>query len=213
MKLTTKVADRLQITRFDCLRLLAPQVHDDDLVVVSLGGTGLEWNAVRPGDNNLFLVAMGCNTPVALGLALALPHRRIVLLETDGSLLLNLGAVATLANEAPPNLRMFVFDNEGYERVRHDISATKGRVELAGMARGAGIDNATTAWTLDEFGDQAEIAMNGDRLSFVVAKVRPGIASVPPRPGDGLEDKYRFVRYVEKLENKAILAAYRAKLD
>ena len=55
--------------------------------------------------------------------------------------------------------------------------------------------------------------MTGNSLSFVVAKVESGIADVPPRPGDGVEDKFRFVRYVEKLENKAILASYRAKLD
>ena len=200
--------------RIDALRELAPFVTDEDLVIVSLGGTGLEWNAVRPGDNNLYLVAMGCNTPVALGLALALKHRRVVLLETDGSLLLTLGALATVGNVAPENLRIFVMDNQGYERVRHDISATRGKTDLAAVARGCGIANATTVRTPLEFGEAAKAAMNGQGLSFVVAKVESGIAAgVPPRPGDGIEDKFRFVRYVEKLENKAILASYRAKLD
>jgi thiamine pyrophosphate-dependent acetolactate synthase large subunit-like protein len=187
--------------------------RSEDLVIVSLGGTGLEWNAVRPGDNNLFLVAMGCNTPVALGLALALKHRRIVLLETDGSLLLTLGALATVGNAAPANLRIFVMDNQGYERVRHDISATRGKTDLAAIARGCGIANATTVRTTLEFADAAKATMTGTGLSFVVAKVESGIAAVPPRPGDGIEDKFRFVRHVEKLENKAILASYRATLD
>ncbi len=199
--------------RHDCLKLLAPRVTGEDLVVISLGGTGLEWNDARPGDNNLFLVAMGSNTPVALGLALALPHRRVVLLETDGSLLLTLGAVCTLANEAPPNLRAFVFDNQGYERVGHNISATSGRTDLAAIARGAGIEAATTARTLEEFDALAGQAMAGGRLSFVVAKVEPGIAPVAPRPGDGLEDKYRFVRYVERIEGRPILSGYRARFD
>lgn len=199
--------------RHDCLKLLAPLVSEEDLVIISLGGTGLEWNDVRPGDNNLFLVAMGCNTPVALGLALALPHRRVVLLETDGSLLLTLGALATLGNQAPPNLRVFVFDNQGYERVKHNISATSFRTDLAAMARGAGIETASTVRTLEEFQSAAQQSMGGDGLSFVVAKVEPGIANVAPRPGDGLEDKYRFVRYVERLEDKTILSSYRAKLD
>jgi thiamine pyrophosphate-dependent acetolactate synthase large subunit-like protein len=201
------------VKRIECLQALAPLVSDDDLVVVSLGGTGLEWNAVRPGDGNLYLVAMGCNTPVALGLALALKHRRIVLLETDGSLLLTLGALATVGNVAPDNLRIFVMDNQGYERVRHDISATRGKTDLAAVARGCGIENATTARTPLEFAEAARTAMAGKGLSFVVAKVESGIADVPPRPGDGVEDKFRFVRHVEKLENKAILASYRAKLE
>ena len=199
--------------RIDALRELAPFVTDEDLVIVSLGGTGLEWNAIHPGDNNMFLVAMGCNTPVALGLALALKHRRIVLLETDGSLLLTLGALATVGNVAPDNLRIFVFDNQGYERVRHDISATRGKTDLAAVARGCGIAGASTARTPLEFGEAAKAAMEGNSLSFVVAKVESGIAKVAPRPGDGVKDKFRFVRYVEKLENKAILASYRAQLD
>ena len=199
--------------RIEALRELAPLVTDEDLVIVSLGGTGLEWNAVRPGDNNLYLIAMGCNTPVALGLALALKHRRIVLLETDGSLLLTLGALATVGNSAPDNLRIFVLDNQGYERVRHDISATRGKTDLAAIARGCGISTATTVRTPLEFAEAAKAAMNGKGLSFIVAKVETGIADVPPRPGDGIEDKFRFVRYVEKLEDKAILASYRAKLE
>lgn len=200
--------------RVDCLRALAAHVTDEDLVIVSLGGTGLEWHSVKPGDNNLFLVAMGCNTPVALGLALTLPHRRVVLLETDGSLLLTLGALATLGNHAPANLRVFVFDNQAYERVRHDVSATSGRTDLAAIARGCGIENASTVRTVDEFATAADGAMGGDSMSFVVAKVEPGIApDVSPRPGDGVEDKYRFVRHVERLEGRSILAAYRAKLD
>ena len=199
--------------RIDCLRVLGPHVGDEDLVVISLGGTGLEWNAVRPADTNLFLVAMGCNTPVALGMARALPHRRIVLLETDGSLLLTLGALATLGNVAPPNLRVFVFDNQGYERVKHDISATSGRTDLAAIAAACGLRDTSTVRTVDEFAAAAARTMSGDELSFVVAKVEPGIADVSPRPGDGLEDKYRFVRAVERLEGRPILSAYRAKLD
>lgn len=199
--------------RIDVLRALAPYITDQDLVVVSLGGTGLEWNAVKPGDQNLYLVAMGCNTPVALGMALAMKHRRIVLLETDGSLLLNMGALATVGNIAPDNLRIFVMDNQGYERVRHDISATRGKTDLAAVAQGCGIPQARTVRTELEFTEAARAAMAGNSLSFVVAKVESGIADVPARPGDGIEDKFKFVRHVEKLEGKAILASYRAKLD
>jgi thiamine pyrophosphate-dependent acetolactate synthase large subunit-like protein len=201
------------VKRLECLQAIAPFVTDEDVVVISLGGTGLEWNSVRPSDNNLFLVAMGCNTPVALGMALALKHRRVILLETDGSLLLTLGALATLGNINPPNLRAFVFDNQGYERVRHDISATSGRADLAAIAQGCGISVATTARTEDEFAAATRAAMTGSALSFVVAKVESGIADVAPRPGDGLEDKYRFVRHVERLEGRPILSAYRAKLE
>lgn len=197
--------------RIDCLRQLAAGVTDDDLVIASLGGTGLEWGAVRPGPNNLFLIAMGCNTPVAIGLALALKHRRIILLETDGSLLLGLGALATLGNLLPANLRIVVFDNEGYERVNHNVSATKGRTDLAAVAKACGIESAHTVRTDKEFAASSDAAMAGTGLSFIVAKVDPGIADVPGRPTDGIEEKYNFVRHIERLEGKPILAGYRAK--
>ena len=87
-------------------------------------------------------------------------YRRIVLLETDGALLLSLGALAS-GNVAPPNLRAFVFDNEGYERVRHNISATKGKTDLAKVAAACGIPQATTVGTVDAFAEAASAAMEG----------------------------------------------------
>ena len=181
--------------RIDALRELAPLVSDDDLVIVSLGGTGLEWNAVRPGDNNLYLVAMGCNTPVALGLALALKHRRIVLLETDGSLLLTLGALATVGNVAPDNLRIFVMDNQGYERVRHDISATRGKTDLAAVARGCGIANATTVRTPLEFGEAAKAAMNGQPSRLIGTSTALRIVSIIRRSAPRAEESPRRERH------------------
>ena len=124
-----------------------------------------------------------------------------------------MGVIGTLGNVAPENLRVFVMDNQGYERVRHDISATRGKTDLAAIAQACGIPGARTVRTEVDFAEAARSAMEGSQLSFVVAKVESGIADVAPRPGDGIEDKFRFVRYVERLEGKAILASYRAKLD
>ena len=75
---------------------------------------------------------------MALGLALALPHRKVVAFDGDGSLLLNLGSLATMANQHPRNLIHIVFDNECYESSRGAPTATAGQADLAAIARGCG---------------------------------------------------------------------------
>jgi thiamine pyrophosphate-dependent acetolactate synthase large subunit-like protein len=187
-----------------CLAVLAELVQDE-LVVAALGGMSDEWARVKPRDANFFGGAMGSNLPIAEGLALALPHRTVVLLDTDGCQLMTLGAVCTLGNLQPPNLRVFVFDNGGYARTGALPSATAGRTDLAGIARAAGVEQATTATDLATFEPLARAALAGDRLSYVVAKVAMDTGSRGARGFDNVEAKYRFVRYVERTECRQIL--------
>src|SRR5215210_2140870 len=186
------------------LGVLARLVRDE-LVVVALGRTTDEWAKLAPRDANLFNVPMGSNLPLAVGLALGLPHRTVVLLDTDGCQLMTLGAVCTLGNLQPPNLRCFIMDNSSYAYIGGLPSATAGRADLAAIARGAGVEQATSASDLDTFARLARQALAGDRLSYVVARVamQPGRAG--RRGFDHVEAKYRFVRYVERTEGRQIL--------
>ena len=93
--------------RIDCLKILASQIQDE-LVVVTLGVTKGEWDLTNPRDGNLFLSGMGTTAPFGLGLALAIPHRKVVVLESDGSMLFGLNVLATLAVQNPKNLSMIV---------------------------------------------------------------------------------------------------------
>ena len=188
----------------DCLQVLADLVTDE-LAVVALGRTSDEWTRLKPRDANFFNVAMGSNLPLAVGLALGLPHRTVVLLDTDGCQLMTLGAVCTLGNLQPPNLRCFIMDNSSYAYIGGLPSATAGRADLAAIARGAGVEQATSASDLDTFARLARQALAGDRLSYVVARVamQPGRAG--RRGFDHVEAKYRFVRYVERTEGRQIL--------
>jgi sulfopyruvate decarboxylase subunit beta len=128
--------------RLGCLSQLAPLVKDDDLVVTTLGWVAGEWFSVRHKESNLFQVNMGMCTPLCLGLALVLPHRRVIAIESDGSVLLNIGAMTTLANKRPPNLTVIVFDNQCYMATGGLPTATAGVTDLAGMANAAGIENS-----------------------------------------------------------------------
>jgi len=144
---------------------------------------------------------------MALGLALALPHRKVVAFDGDGSLLLNLGSLATIANQHPRNLIHIVFDNECYESSRGAPTATAGLADLAAIARGSGIANAITVKTPAEFEEGFRRALKSDDLYFILAKVDAGAGDVPAAALDAQENKYRFVRYIEKSENLAILTS------
>ena len=135
-----------------------------------------------------------------------MPHRRVVVIDTDGGLLLNLGVLCTLGNLRPPNLKVIVIDNECYESIGGMPTATAGRTDLAAMARGAGIEHAETTRTLDEFKDVAKRGFADNALYFIVAKVEKGTKEVPTLFLDGIERKYQFVRYIEETENIHVIS-------
>lgn len=101
--------------RFDCLKLLSSILDPDTLVVGNVGPISREWNALRPSDANLLQVNLGLCAAVGLGLAISLPHRRVVILDGDGNLLLNLASLADMANQDLRNTVRIVLDNEAYE--------------------------------------------------------------------------------------------------
>ncbi|MEX0803050.1 MAG: thiamine pyrophosphate-dependent enzyme [Candidatus Binatia bacterium] len=190
--------------RFDCLKLIAVEAKDA-LVVSSAGAMTLEWNALCPSDGNFRVRTLGLCSSIALGMALGLPHRKIIALDGDGSLLMNLCSLPTLARMQPGNLLHIVFDNEVYEASGSKKTATACGTDLVGVARAAGIKKAMWANTIDDFAQAVSSALTADELCFVGAKVTTERTDVPPYPIDEVENKYRFIRYVEKTEQIAIL--------
>ena len=190
--------------RFNCLRTIAV-VAADALVVTSAGAVTLEWNALRPGDGNFRVRTLGLCSSIALGIALGLPHRKVIALDGDGSLLMNLCSLPTLARMQPKNLVHIVFDNGVYEASGSKKTATATGTDLVGMGLAAGITHARWAHSDDEFGAVVTEALNGQELFFIGAKVTTERTQVPPYPIDEVENKYRFIRHVERTENVAIL--------
>jgi sulfopyruvate decarboxylase subunit beta len=188
----------------ECLAALAPLITDQ-LVVTNVARTAFEWKMAKPREGNLYTMGMGLVTPVALGLALALPHRGVVALDGDGGILLNLGALATVANCAPANLVSVIFDNEAYASTGGLPTATAGRTDLAGIAKAAGIANSTEVRTPAAFAEAAVAGLADGGPCVIVAKVESEIPKVEPKLMDGRENKYRFVRYIESLEDRVIL--------
>jgi len=185
--------------RFDCLKAVAA-VAGDALVVSSAGAMTLEWNALHPSDGNFRVRTLGLCSSIALGMALGLLRRKVIALDGDGSLLMNLNSLATIARMQPNNLTHIVFDNEVYEASGSRKTATGTGTDLVGVARAAGIKNSQWANSDEEFTLAVTSAIEGGELCFIGAKVTTERTQVAPLPIDEVENKYRFIRYIEKTE-------------
>jgi thiamine pyrophosphate-dependent acetolactate synthase large subunit-like protein len=190
--------------RFDCLKAVAPQINDA-LVVTSAGAATLEWNALRPSEGNFRVRTLGLCSSIALGMALGLPHRKVVALDGDGSLLMNLCSLPTIARMHPTNLVHIVFDNQVYEASGCGETATARGADLVGIAVAAGIKRALWVNSVESFAQAVSDALRGDQLTFIGAKVETTRAEVPPYRMDEVENKYRFIRYIETTEGIGIL--------
>jgi sulfopyruvate decarboxylase subunit beta len=194
--------------RFDCMKALARRLSDE-LVILSLGASVDEWYNAAPHmrEASLFQQQLGCVSAQAFGLAAGLPHRRIVSLDTDGGMMFNLGILATIGNEQPNNLFIVVWDNECYQSIGGPPTHTaSGRVDIAAIARGAGLTRAYTARTVEEFDAHCAEGLGCQEPYLIVAKVSGTVQpDIRRKHSDGREDKYIFVRHVERTENIVIM--------
>jgi thiamine pyrophosphate-dependent acetolactate synthase large subunit-like protein len=193
--------------RYDCLRAAAPLLADA-LVVTNNGGASTEWAAVGPPDGHLQVKTLGLCSSIGLGLALVLPGRAVVVFDGDGSLLMNLSTLPTIAAQRPPNLVHVVFDNGIYEASGGSATQTaKGRagVDLAAMARAAGIEHVHVVDDEAAFLERLTEALKATGPTFIHAIVEPVREKVPPVTVDEVENKYRLIRHIERTEGISIL--------
>ena len=145
------------MNRFDLTRRLVARLKAREAVIGGIGNTNFDlWAAGRRPENFYMLGSMGLAVPIALGVALAQPARRVFALEGDGSLLMQLGALGTVAASRVRNLAIVVFDNAMYQITGRQKSLTAGTVDLVAVAKGAGL--AQSEWAADEAHFEALVA-------------------------------------------------------
>jgi sulfopyruvate decarboxylase subunit beta len=183
--------------RAKCIGMMYPELGDA-LVVTIMGAAAQELYDLGHRENFFYLQhAMGLASSIGLGLALHRPADRVVVLDGDGSVLMNLGTFATLARYGPKNLVHIVFDNGSLLSTGgFDSHTTSGVTDLAAIARGAGIREVASVADPVAFGEAFVAAMERDDLSVIVAKVD---AVGPEKYGMDLqlpENAFRFRRHI-----------------
>ena len=191
--------------RFECLQAIAPLVKDE-LFVTTAGGATSEWNAVRPSDGNIQVKTLGLCSSIGLGVAIALPKRKVFVFDGDGALWMNLGSLATIGLHQPKNLIHICWDNKQYESSGGEPTvSTAENIDFAAVARGAAIQSSRAVATVDELKEAVSYALSHDGPHFIWARIEAGRAEAPPLRYDELENKYRFIRYIEETEGTNIL--------
>ncbi len=189
--------------RYDYLKTIAGDVGDALVVTAGLGAR--EWQALRPGDGNFRPRTLGLASSIALGIALGLPHRKVIAIDGDGAFLMNLCGLPTIAWQNPPNLIHLLFDNQCYEASGATETATVTATDAVALVKGAGYQYARWVKSPKEFRAEFLKAWKRNKLSFIAAKVEQGQPALPPIRVDEVENKYRFIRYLEATEKMPIL--------
>lgn len=183
--------------RSGCIEMIYPELHDKPVVTI-MGACAQELYNLGHRENFFYLQhAMGLASSIGLGLAMHLPNERVIVLDGDGSVLMNLGTFATLARYRPKNLVHVVFDNGSLLSTGgFDSQTTSGLTDIAAIARGAGVQHVAAVDSAEQFGTEFIDALDRTDLSVIVAKVAP---VGPDHYGMDLqlpENAFRFRRWI-----------------
>jgi thiamine pyrophosphate-dependent acetolactate synthase large subunit-like protein len=173
------------MNRFDVTSRLIAKLKNEEAVIGGIGNTNFDlWAAGHRPQNFYMLGSMGLAFPIALGVALAQPHRRVVALEGDGSLLMQLGALTTIAALKPKNLTMIVMDNGIYQITGAQPTPAADVADVVAIAAGSGLRNS--AWAADEedFERLVTDSLNASEPAFIAVRIddKPGVGTTRRDP-------------------------------
>ena len=190
------------MTRADALRAIFPDL-ERAIVVTIMGAVAAEMQAIGHRPNFFYLQhAMGLASSLGLGIALSRPELPVIVLDGDGSLLMNLGGLTTLARYRPRNLTHIVFDNESLLSVGGFPTATATGSDLAGIAAAAGVPRTATVRTIEDFQRAFREARAAHDLTTLVAKVEAVGPAAFVTDLSLLENRYQFQRHLRQLSSK-----------
>ena len=184
------------MTRLDALNAIYSRL-EQQIVVTIMGAVAAELQSIGHRPNFFYLQhAMGLASSMGLGIALSKPDRQVVVLDGDGSVLMNLGGLTTLARYRPRNLVHVVFDNESLLSVGGFPTATATGSDLAGVAAAAGVPRTATVGTVEAFRTAFDEALGAGDLTTLVAKVEAVGPSGYVTDLSLLENRFQFQRYL-----------------
>jgi len=184
--------------RLDALKSVYDKL-EHRVVITIMGAVAAELQAIGHRPNHFYLQhAMGLASSMGLGVALTRPDLSVVVFDGDGSILMNLGGLTTLARYRPKNLVHVVFDNESLLSVGGFPTATSTGSDIAGMAKAAGIPRTATVRTIQEFVAEFDAAIAAQELTTIVAKVDAKGPAGFVTDLALLENRFKFQRWLKK---------------
>jgi len=189
--------------REDALKTIYPEL-EERIVVTIMGAVAAELYMLGHRHNFFYLEhAMGLASSMGLGIALVMPEHKVIVLDGDGSLLMNLGTLSTMARYKPGNLVHIVFDNESLLSVGGFPTATSTGTDLAGIARASGVPSVMEANTPESLKAALTEALSGNTLTTIVSKVE----AIGPKTFHMdlplLENRFQFKRSLEAMQRQS----------
>jgi thiamine pyrophosphate-dependent acetolactate synthase large subunit-like protein len=181
------------MNRFELTKRMVGQLKRDEAVIGGIGNANFDlWASGQRPQNFYMLGSMGLTIPIALGVAIAQPQRHVIALEGDGSLLMQLGCLATVAMRAPKNLTMVVWDNGIYQITGNQPTASAATADLVAISRGSGVAKSAWAADEDEFDRLFADALKGGP-SLIAARIdhKPAVGATDRDP---VQIRERFMR-------------------
>ena len=188
--------------REDALKAIYPEL-EQRIVVTIMGAVAAELYTLGHRHNFFYLEhAMGLASSMGLGIALVMPEHKVIVIDGDGSLLMNLGTLSTMARYKPGNLLHIVFDNESLLSVGGFPTATSTGTDLAGIARASGVPCVTEANTPESLKAAVTEALASNTLTTIVSKVE----AIGPKSFHMdlplLENRFQFKRCLEAMQRQ-----------
>ncbi len=157
------------------------QPHRGDAIVTTSGTAGRHWPEVstKPNRDLRLQSAMGQTISAAFGVALGMPDEKVVIFDSEGALLMNLGVLASIAGKAPKNFYPFLLDNEMYATTGGQPVPNARKIDYAGMAKGAGYASTHHFTDLEDLVTSMEAIMNEEGPVFISIKINPEVQNLP----------------------------------
>ena len=189
--------------REDALKTIYPEL-EERIVVTIMGAVAAELYMLGHRHNFFYLEhAMGLASSMGLGIALVMPEHKVIVLDGDGSLLMNLGTLSTMARYKPGNLVHIVFDNQSLLSVGGFPTATSTGTDLAGIARASGVPSVMEANTPESLKAALTEALSANTLTTIVSKVE----AIGPKSFHMdlplLENRFQFKRCLEAMQRQS----------
>ena len=188
--------------RAEALEALYPDL-ERHIVVTIMGAVAAELYTLGHRHNFFYLEhAMGLASSMGLGIAMVMPQHKVIVIDGDGSLLMNLGTLSTMARYRPGNLLHIVFDNESLLSVGGFPTATSTGTDLAWIARASGVPNVLKADTIESLTTGVKNALASNTLTTIVSKVEAVGPKVFHMDLPLLENRFQFMRHLEALQKQ-----------